>query len=93
MTKVEHEIMAIAQEECAEVVQAISKIFRFGLTAKHPDRTYDNKAQLEEEIGDLICMVSLMVEKGIVNESNIEQAAKRKRKKLETWSNIFVEKK
>jgi hypothetical protein len=38
-------------------------------------------------------MVSLMVEKGIVNESNIEQAAKRKRKKLETWSNIFVEKK
>jgi NTP pyrophosphatase (non-canonical NTP hydrolase) len=93
MTKVEHEIMAIAQEECAEVVQAISKIFRFGLTAKHPDRTYDNKAQLEEEIGDLICMVSLMVENGIVNESSIEQAAKRKRKKLETWSNIFVEKK
>ena len=85
--------MAIAQEECAEVIQAISKIFRFGLTAKHPDRTYDNKVQLEEEIGDLICMVSLMVEKGIVNESNIEQAAKRKRKKLETWSNIFVEKK
>ena len=87
------ETLVITQEECAEVIQEISKIFRFGLTAKHPDRTYDNKIQLEEEIGDLICMVSLMVEKGIVDESNIEQAAKRKRKKLETWSNIFVEKK
>ena len=92
MTKVEHEIMAIAQEECAEVVQAISKIFRFGLTVKHPDRIYDNKSHLEEEIGDLVCMISLMVENGIVNESSIEQAAKRKRKKLEKWSNIFVEK-
>ena len=91
MTKVEHEIMAIAQEECAEVVQAISKIFRFGLTSKHPDNTYDNKHQLEEEIGDLVCMISLMVENGIINESNIEQAANRKRKKLELWSNIFVE--
>ena len=91
MTKVEHEIMAIAQEECAEVVQAISKIFRFGLTAKHPDRTCDNKNQLEEEIGDLICMISLMVEKNIIDESSIEQAANRKRKKLELWSNIFEE--
>ena len=57
MTKVEHEIMAIAQEECAEVVQAISKIFRFGLTAKHPDRTYNNKAQLEEEIELYYCKI------------------------------------
>ena len=91
MTKVEHEIMAIAQEECAEVIQAISKIFRFGLTSKHPDRTYNNKHQLEEELGDLICMVSLLIEHGIVDEGSVEAAAVRKRNKLKTWSNIFVE--
>ena len=29
------EIMMIAQEECAEVTQAISKVFRFGFDSVH----------------------------------------------------------
>jgi len=35
MNKVEKEIMLIAQEECAEVTQAISKVFRFGFDSEH----------------------------------------------------------
>ena len=33
------EILLIAQEECAEVTQAISKVFRFGIDATHNDKS------------------------------------------------------
>lgn len=91
MNEKDKEIMLIAQEECAEVTQAISKVFRFGFTAIHPDGGKNNRERLEEEIGDMLCMIDLMVEKNIVNRYNIIEASKDKRKKLEKWSNIFYE--
>lgn len=44
----------IAQEECAELIQAISKVKRYGFKA-------DYKGNMQEEIADvLICIVELM---------------------------------
>jgi len=91
MNEKEKEILLITQEECAEVTQAISKIFRFGMDAKHPNEDRDNRQRLEEELGDLVCMVGLLINQNIVNESNVEKAAEMKLKKLKTWSNIFSE--
>lgn len=87
MDKVNKEIMLIAQEECAEVVQAISKVFRFGMDERYNDRT--NKQRLEEETGDLLCMIQLMMDKGIIDESKVYNASLQKRHKLETWSGVF----
>lgn len=89
MNKVEEEIMAIAQEECAEIIQAISKVFRFGFNSKHPNESYNNREHLEIEIGDLQCMIDLMVEKNMVDHQAIMLAAEAKREKLKVWSNIF----
>ncbi len=89
MNEKEKEIMLIAQEECAEVTQAISKVFRFGFDATHPDRTVNNRECLEEEIGDLMCMVDLMIEYKMINQNNILYASDNKRKKLHKWSSIF----
>jgi NTP pyrophosphatase (non-canonical NTP hydrolase) len=80
------EIFCIAQEECAEVTQAISKVFRFGMVSRYEDRT--NKERLEEEIGDLLAMIEIMVEKCIISDSAVNEARIAKRKKLKTWSNI-----
>ncbi len=91
MDEKEKEILLIAQEECAEVTQAISKVFRFGYSSIHPDGGKNNRESLEEEIGDFLCMVDLMVEKNIVNRYNLIESAQKKRKKLEKWSNIFYE--
>ena len=82
MNEKEKEILLITQEECAEVTQAISKIFRFGMDAKHPNEDRDNRQRLEEELGDLVCMVGLLINQNIVNESNVEKAAEMKLKKL-----------
>ena len=89
MDKVEKEIMLIAQEECAEVVQAISKVFRFGVTEEYNGQT--NKQRLEEEVGDLLCMIELMMENNSINEANVSGASLRKRLKLGKWSSIFKE--
>lgn len=85
----QEEILLIAQEECAEVTQAISKCFRFGLDNVKPGKPKTNREHLEEEAGDLLCMIQLMIEKGILNETAVEQASLEKRLKLQKWSNIF----
>jgi hypothetical protein len=44
---------------------------------------------LEEETGDLLCMIELMIERGVINEINVQKASSHKRIKLEKWSNIY----
>lgn len=88
MKNSEREIMLITQEECAEVTQAISKVFRFGFDSEYNGRT--NKERLEEEIGDLMCMLQLMAERDIIDWSLVSLASGRKKIKLQTWSNINV---
>jgi NTP pyrophosphatase (non-canonical NTP hydrolase) len=87
MNDKETEIILIAQEECAEVIQAISKVNRFGIDGIHNGKS--NRDHLEEEIGDLMCMFELMIEHGIIQQSLVNQAKKRKISKLKCWSNIY----
>ena len=47
------ETMDILQEECAEVIVAISKISRFGLDNVKPGKPLTNRQHLAEELGDL----------------------------------------
>ena len=86
MNEVNKEIMLIAQGECAEVTQAISKVFRFGIDGMHNGAT--NKQRLEEEVGDLLCMIEMMVEKNIIDGKAVAQAGIKKKEKLAKWSNI-----
>ena len=90
MNDSEKQILLICQEECAEVTQAISKDFRFGYDSEYNGRT--NQQRLTEEVGDLLCMIQLLMEKGILNESAVYRASLNKRNKLEQWSNIFEDK-
>ncbi len=89
MKESEKQILLICQEECAEVTQAISKVFRFGYDSEYNDRT--NRQRLTEEVGDLIAMIDLMFEAGIIDESSANMAALQKKIKLKKWSNIFDE--
>ena len=87
ITKQQNDIMDISQEECAEVIQAISKIRRFGLNSEHNGVT--NKEHLEEEVGDLMCMFNLLDEFDLVDWTKVSMHAQNKLKKLKTWSTIF----
>ena len=83
------EVMDILQEECAEVIQAVSKISRFGLDNLKPGKPKTNREHLEEELGDLLAMIDILQGLDIVSYTNIEKASEAKMEKLRIWSNIF----
>ena len=84
------EILLILQEECAEVTQAISKCFRFGPDQLKPGKERTNINMLQEELGDLLAMVDLLVEQRVgVDVNGLLNAKYEKIHKLKKWSNIF----
>jgi NTP pyrophosphatase (non-canonical NTP hydrolase) len=83
------EILDITQEECAEVVVAVSKISRFGIDNLKPGKPKTNREHLEEEVGDLLAMVDLMIEHNIIDTDSINVARAAKKDKLKKWSNIY----
>ena len=87
------EIILILAEECAEVTKEISKIMRFGPDQCKPGKDVTNIQMLQEELGDLLAMVELLVDKdvGVTNEG-IEVAKKAKFEKLKRWSNLTINK-
>jgi NTP pyrophosphatase (non-canonical NTP hydrolase) len=87
----EHEILLITQEECAEVIQAVSKCFRFGLDNIKPGKPLTNRQHLAEELGDLQAMIDLCITQGLVNVEEVVSASKNKIEKLKKWSTIFNE--
>ena len=72
------ETLTILQEECAEVIVEVSKILRFD----------NDSSRLEEEIGDVLCMINLLLEQKAINVSNVTRHADKKREKLKKWSSI-----
>ena len=84
-----HEVMNILSEECAEVIQAISKCHRFGLDNFKPGKPLTNAQHLEGEIGDLLAMVDLLKSNNIVTQQGLDAAKTAKIEKLKKWSNIY----
>lgn len=84
-----HEVMNILSEECAEVIQAISKCHRFGLDNFKPGKPLTNAQHLEGEIGDLLAMIDLLQLKGIITSKGLEAAKLAKVEKLKKWSGIY----
>ena len=91
MNSKENEILLITQEECAEVTQAISKCYRFGLDNFKPGKPKTNRDHLAEELGDLLAMVTLCHDYGIVSFEDVMIAKDNKLEKLRQWSSIFKE--
>jgi hypothetical protein len=67
------ETFIITQEECAEVIQEISKIFRFGIDEMHKSGII-HRHKLEMEVGDLLCMIDLLLEQGVISQSGLDLA-------------------
>ena len=72
------ELLIILQEEAAEVVQAVSKSFRFGETER-------NIANLETEIGDFLGVLKLLVDEGYITGDAVFKNGEAKVKKVEKY--------
>lgn len=83
------EAMDILQEECGEVIVEVSKCRRFGLQGTHYKTGLTHTEMLENEIGDVLAMVDILIEQGIVSKPCLEAAKQAKKEKLTKWSNIY----
>ena len=85
------EALGILQEECAEVIVEVSKCRRFGYDSVHYKTGLLHSTMLEMEVGDVLALVDILVEQGILDRDGLAVATKNKREKLKQWSTIFKE--
>jgi NTP pyrophosphatase (non-canonical NTP hydrolase) len=92
LTEAEAERLALLSEECAEVIQAIAKIQRHGYESHNPtiavpddERPETNRMRLEKELGDVICAMRKLRHAGDVSESQIDEYADEKARKVRRW--------
>ena len=83
-----NEALVILQEECAEVIQEVSKCFRFGIDNLNKDGIRHNLV-LEKEIADMLCMVDILVEQGILDTNRLATGKIEKQTKLKKWSKLY----
>lgn len=83
------EALTILSEECAEVIQIVSKILRYGTNSSHPKTPgVTNQALLNQELGDVAALVEKLTKLGIANSASIETAKTHKLEALKVWSGI-----
>ena len=84
----QREILIITQEEAAEVIQEISKVFRFGIDDSHRDGM-THRQRLTTEVGDLLAMIDLMLDSKMIDPAQLEMAKQAKTVKLRKYSSIY----
>lgn len=83
------EALGILQEECAEVIQEVSKCNRFGLDSLHYQTGIKHSTMLEIEVGDVLALIDILIEQGILDQDRLDIAVESKKRKLEKWSKIY----
>ena len=83
------EALGILQEECAEVIVEVSKIRRFGLDTVHQKTGQNHKEMLSLEVGDVLAMVDILLEQGVLVQAELDVAKQNKKDKLRKWSKIY----
>ena len=79
--------MTITMKECGELTQRCSKIMRKFETLDLI--TDEQRVKLVEEMGDVFCMMELMVEHGITDWIELQERADYKVEKLKMWSTLI----
>jgi len=81
------QLMTITMEECGELTQRCSKIMRKYETLDLIEE--EQRVKLVEELGDVFCMMELMVEHGITDWIELQNRADVKLEKLKVWSSLI----
>ena len=83
------EALGILQEECAEVIQDVSKCRRFGIDNVYLNGTGTQRENLAKEVGDVLAMIDVLIEQGVFTQIELDVARANKKQKLKQWSTIY----
>jgi len=83
------ELFGLLTEECAEVIQALSKAKRFGLDNVYKGKS--NKTHLVQEVGDVVALIMIISAKypEVMNDLSLASAVKKKIAKLKTYHDFL----
>ena len=81
------ELMVITMEECGELIQQCSKVLRKAETVEEIPEAQRQK--LMEEVGDVYCMIDLIIDNGLMSEDEIYARAQIKAEKMKKWSQLY----
>lgn len=82
-------LLICADEECAEVQQAISKALRFGLGDNNPHTPrQSNAVDIAYELADTIAIFRILQEKNIIPTLDLEKLISNKRDKVSKYLEI-----
>ena len=81
MNRPEHLLICLA-EECSEVSQRVSKALRFGLSEVQPGQELNNAQRIELEANDLISVLEILEDEGVIRLRGSEEVRERKKAKL-----------
>ena len=77
----ETELLVITMEECREMIEACSKAIRC--------EDYKDNDRRIEEVGDVLCMIELMKNRGMLSSRDLNNRVQLKKMKLMKWSNLI----
>ena len=75
------ELMLIPMEECGELIEACSKAIRC--------EEYYDKPKLIEELGDVQCMIELILDNELVRWEDVRERIEVKKEKLKKYTNLL----
>ena len=84
MTREGH-LLWILAEECSEVAQRASKIARFGLYEVQPGQGVTNRGRIMNELCDLLAVIEMLQECGVLDHFLDRIAIETKKEKVEKF--------
>ena len=66
----DQELLDRLQEECAEVIQEVSKVRRFGLDDSHPKYKGSNRERLTAECSQVWNIISILDDRKVIYPDN-----------------------
>ena len=86
----QQECLLVLMEECSEVIQAASKIKRFGVVGKNTKTVLTNLQNLEAELGDILALIDMVVNSNLgITKEGIEKARIDKMARLATFMHTW----
>lgn len=78
-------LLTLVIEESAEVMQEICKMLHFGLDNVNPVTGVSNQEKLHAEVGDVLAVLEMMVDRGYLDWDKLQAGAERKVERLKKW--------
>lgn len=88
---IEELLLITLAEELAETTQRVSKALRFTLSEVQEGQELSNAQRIVYEFNDVLAIMEIMHERGMLPPIRVQEYIDLKRAKLEKWANYSAE--